>query len=237
MADPDFQSRRSAAKKRLDRMTGSKGGPSDDRMAWFETVYATSEGDAAAVPWADMAPKPQLVEWLNENPGEGRRALDVACGLGDNAEAIAAAGYETTAFDLSPSAVSWAKERFSGTPVHYLAADLLNPPPDWYGAFDLVHECYTIQALAGDLRERAVEAVAGFVRPGGTLLVITRTRPEETDADGPPWPLTPSDLARFEALGFSVESRLDYRVQRDARSVPHSRIAYRRSAIGESGNG
>lgn len=228
MTDADFEARRAAARQRIDRLTGSKGGDPENRLDWFETVYATSEGDAAAVPWADLRPKPQLVEWLDSNPGDGRPALDIGCGLGDNAEAIAAAGYATTAFDLSPSAIDWARRRFAGSPVNYRTADLFNPPADWKGGFDLVHECYTIQALAGELRERAFAAVAGLVRPGGVLLVITRTRPEGSEADGPPWPLTPTELARFDALGLQAESRLDYEVQRDARTIAHSRIAYRR---------
>lgn len=229
MADADFEARRAAARQRLDRLTGSKGGNPDDRQDWFEAVYATSGGDAAGVPWADLRPKPQLVDWLDDHPGNGHAALDIGCGLGDNAEAIAAAGYETTAFDLSPSAIDWAKRRFAGSPVRYRTADLFDPPGEWRQAFDLVHECYTIQALAGDLRERAFAAVAGLVRPGGVLLVITRTRPEGSEADGPPWPLTPAELSRVEALGFDVESRLDYEVRRDTRIIAHTRVAYRRN--------
>jgi SAM-dependent methyltransferase len=235
MTAQDFQARRAAAKQRLDELTGSKDGPPDERLAWFETVYASSGGDPAGVPWADLKPKPQLVDWLRDNPGSGMRALDVACGLGDNAEAIAAAGYRTTAFDLAASAVEWAAKRFPGSPVDYQTADLFDPPPDWRQGFDLVHECYTIQALNGDLRDSAFAAIAGFVRPGGRLLVITRTRPDDRDADGPPWPLTPAELARFEDFGFDIESRLDYNVQRDTRSIAHSRIVYRRSEREESG--
>jgi SAM-dependent methyltransferase len=196
----DFEARSAAARQRLDRLTGSRGGHPDERLAWFETVYATSGGDAAGVPWADLQPKPQLVDWLESHPGEGRTALDIGCGLGDNAEAIAGAGHETTAFDLSPTAIVWARWRFAGSPVRYLNADLFDPPADWHGAFDLVHECYTIQALAGEVRERAFAAIARFVRPGGCLLVITRTRPDGSEADGPPWPLTLAELSRFEAL-------------------------------------
>jgi len=229
--DTDFQSRRQAARERLDRLTGGKGGKGgkpDERLAWFETVYATSGGDAAGVPWADLAAKPPLLDWLGDNPGEGVSALDVACGLGDNAEALAAAGYRTTAFDLAPTAIAWAGERFPGSPVAYRTADLFDPPPDWRQGFDLVHECYTIQALSGQLRRRAIEAVAGFVKPGGRLLVITRTCQEGSEADGPPWPLTPSELMRFETLGFRLEEQLDYRVKKDTRSIPHSRMAWRR---------
>ena len=56
------------------------------------------------------------------------RALDVGCGLGDNAAALARAGFEVTAFDISPTAIDWAKARFSSEDINWLAADLLDPP-------------------------------------------------------------------------------------------------------------
>ncbi|WP_299489098.1 hypothetical protein [Acaryochloris sp. IP29b_bin.137] len=30
---------------------------------WFEALYAEAGDDYAAVPWADLAPNPNLVEW------------------------------------------------------------------------------------------------------------------------------------------------------------------------------
>lgn len=225
---PGFMERRSAALQKLDALTGAKGGDRDDRRAWFEQVYDLAEGDPAAVPWADLAPKDVLVEWLGQNPGEGRRAIDIACGLGDNAEAIAAAGYRTTAFDLADGAIRWARRRFPESPVTYCVGDLFSPPAEWVGGFDLVHECYTLQALHGDLRERGFKAVADLVAPGGTLLVITRARAEGAQADGPPWPLMPSEIKRFEDLGLTRVGARAYDVQRpDGRVIPHLMAQFR----------
>ncbi|SDU16556.1 Thiopurine S-methyltransferase (TPMT) [Stappia sp. ES.058] len=224
--DPEFARRRDAARDRLDELFGARGGDRDDRTSWFEAVYETAEGDAAAVPWADLAPKDALVEWLENNPGKGASALDVGCGLGDNAEALAAVGYDTTAFDLSEMAVEWAGQRFPGSSVHYTAADLFSPPPDWIGAFDLVHECYTVQALHGELRAASYAALAQLVKPGGQLLVLTRSRPEEAEADGPPWPLSPSELAGFERVGLTLSERTAYDVHKGERVIPHIRAVY-----------
>jgi len=126
----DFAARRAAARKRLDAIDPAKSGRLDDpyRRDWFRAVYDLAAGDEAAVPWADRQAHPLLRDWLAGRAMTGLRALDVGCGLGDNAEALAAAGAETTAFDLSENAVVWARRRFPDTRVDYRAADLFDPP-------------------------------------------------------------------------------------------------------------
>lgn len=154
MSDEDFAARRSALRSHVNELDRHSGGSRTDRAAFFDAVYETAGNDTAGVPWADLKPKDRLASWLAGNPGEGRRAVDVGCGLGDNAEAIAAVGWATTAFDLSPRAVDWARQRFPESSVDYRAGDLTDLPPQWAGAFDLVHECYTIQSVPGELRTR-----------------------------------------------------------------------------------
>jgi SAM-dependent methyltransferase len=184
---------------------------------WFEPLYAQAEGDSLAIPWADLRPNKNLVRWLNETHtrGDGRRALDVGCGLGDNAQALAAAGFRATGFDIAPSAIEWAKRRFPNSPVEYRTADLLNLPPEWLGAFDFVHECYTLQALPPEYRQQGMKAVASLLAPGGTLLVIARARDESDPPGDMPWPLTATELKQFEVLGLKRESFDDFLDQED----------------------
>jgi SAM-dependent methyltransferase len=229
--DPEFRRRREEMRKAVNALDHDGGEGAADRRQFFDAVYEMAGGDAAGVPWADLAPKPQLADWLTRNPGEGRAAIDIACGLGDNAEALAAAGYRTTAFDLAETAIGWARQRFPDSPVDYRVADMLNPPDGWTGGFDLVNECYTIQSVPLAMRETMTRGVAALVKPGGTLLVYARTRPEGSEPEGPPWPLSPAEASRFAELGLTLMSEETFDIMRSDKTIPHVFAVWQRPSL------
>jgi hypothetical protein len=94
--------------------------------------------------------------------------------------------------------------------VEYRVADLLNAPETWKGKFDFVLEAYTVQALPKELRSRAIEKVASFVAPGGSLLVLARGRETDEPEGQMPWPLTRAELAEFVGAGLTERSFEDY---------------------------
>lgn len=217
-----------------DKAEDREGESLPERRSFFKDIYRRAEGDPGQIPWADLAAKATLHEWLVKHPGRKRlSAIDIACGLGDNAEALAAAGYETTAFDLSDHAIRWAQKRFPTSPVRYTTADLFHLPEEWRGAFDLVNECYTLQSLSPDMLEDTAKAIASLVRPGGTLLVYARWRDDGAPVDGPPWPLEKSKLDVFKNFGFALVSEELFTLDRPGRKVPHSFAEWRKDRTGQ----
>ena len=200
--------------------------PDGDIAGFFDAVYTGANGDTDGVPWADLQPHPVALNWLQQHDvqGQGKRALVVGCGLGDDAEELAQRGFNVTAFDISPNAIAWCQQRFPASSVHYQAADLFNAPDEWQQAFDFVLEIYTIQALSVTLRTRAIESIARFVAPSGQLLIVCRGRENEEGLGTMPWPLSRADLARFEQAGLREASFEDVRDE-DGR---HFRVVYER---------
>lgn len=180
-----------------------------DVTGWFEALYKEADGDNEYIPWADLEPNRYFRRWAESKhlKGEGRTALVVGCGLGDDAAYLDDLGFRVTAFDISPTAIEWAKRLNAGRNIDFESADLFQPFRGWLGAFDLVLEIYTIQPLPIDMRERTIDAIASFVKPGGRLVVVTRGREDDDEVDELPWPVSRRELARFTAGGL-IETEL-----------------------------
>ena len=75
---------------------------------WFEALYKESGGDTEKIPWADLEPNKYFSAWARRTglKGEGRKALVVGCGLGDDARMLYELGFDVTGFDISPTAIA-----------------------------------------------------------------------------------------------------------------------------------
>ena len=201
---------------------------SGDPLGWFEDLYRQADENASIIPWVDFEPNPNLIDWLDRTGTTGPgRALKVGSGLGDDAEELSRRGFDTTAFDISESAIAWSRRRFPQSTVSYMVADLFSAPVGWESGFDFVLESYTLQVLPPELRAEAMRCIANFVKPNGTLLVIARGR-EPSDAKGKmPWPLTKDELSRLENQGLKKLSFEDY-MDHEHPPVRRFRATYRR---------
>lgn len=188
------------------------GGP-----AWHDQVYRAAAGELVKVPWAEGKPAAAVVSWLNaEAPGRvrpGSRAVVIGCGLGDDVIELINRGYDAIGFDISPTAVEWARRRFKDYGAAFSVCDLLRVPTRFHHRFELVVEAYTLQSIEPAMREQAAAAMAAMLGPRGVLVAVANGRDESDLVEsikGPPWALTRAELAGLmEASGLKPVRAID----------------------------
>ncbi len=201
----------------------------DDPTGWFDSIYTDAQGDHNSVFWADLQASPYLLGWLKSSKQEpkGKKAVVIGCGVGDDAQALSQAGYDVTAFDISPEAIKLCKNRYPDTKVNFLVADLFQYPSEWKENFDLVYECNTIQVLPGKYRIQARDAMVSLLSPQGYILVSCRSRLKGSQEDDIPLPLDREEIDGFIRCGLSEQSFLAYDDGQDP-PVPHFFVSYKR---------
>lgn len=175
-----------------------------DATGWFDALYKEAEGDNERIPWADLEPNRYFREWAEKRAlrGDNRHALVVGCGLGDDARYLHDLGFKVTAFDISPTAIEWARKLHHETDINFFVRDLFDAPKEWFQAFDFVLEIYTIQPLPMEMRKQVIDAIANFVKFQGQLIIVTRGRADDEIPLELPWALSRQDLSRFDENGF-----------------------------------
>lgn len=124
----------------------------------------------------DQRWKRRLVRLAAPRPGD--RALDLACGTGDIALALAAEGARVTGLDLTQTMLLQARRRDTTGRVTWLAGDMQRLPFD-AGRFDVVTAGYGLRNVPG--LDEALAEVRRVLRPGGRFLALDFNRPD------PPW--------------------------------------------------
>ncbi len=131
--------------------------------------------------WLHRTWKRRLVRMALDGSGAPGRALDVCCGTGDIALALAQAGAATTGLDFSAPMLQAARQRAATlAPVHapqFVQGDALNLPfAD--ASFDVVTCAYGLRNLT-DL-EGGLAQMRRVLTPGGRLLILDFGKPANT---------------------------------------------------------
>jgi SAM-dependent methyltransferase len=146
---------------------------------------------------------------------EPGRALDLACGEGQNAIWLAGQGWRVRGVDYSPVAIAKARARAEreGLDVDFVEDDILSYEPGT-GAYDLVLLLYL--HLPPEEHRSVVRRAAAALAPGGTFLLIGHDLLNLTEGVGGPSDpgllYTPDDVVG-ELDGLAVEKA--ERVYRD----------------------
>jgi len=164
----------------------------DKRYAAVENLWATRPNRFLVAEAAELPPG---------------RALDLACGEGQNAIWLASLGWEVTGVDYSEVAIAKADARAErdGVTVEFTSADLVEYEPE-HAAYDLVLVLYLHipSAQRGAVHAKASAALA----PGGTFLLVGHDRANLTDGVGGPSDpdlLYTADEIATELPGLEIE--------------------------------
>ncbi|MDG4801010.1 class I SAM-dependent methyltransferase [Micromonospora sp. WMMD980] len=139
----------------------------------YDRLYRDTS-DTGRPPWEIGGPQPALAAVLDTGV-RGPRVLDVGCGTGELALALARLGHDVTGVDLSPVAIALAKAKAAaaGLPVRFEVQDATRlPVPEmpYDSVFDsgLLHTLDRRGAAVGDY----LALLPRLTAPGGTVFVL-----------------------------------------------------------------
>ncbi len=102
---------------------------------------------------------------------KGREVLDIACGNGYGSHILARVATQVTGVDLNARLVDYAARHNAAPNLRYLCKDLRELPRDF--KVDVITSVETFEHVPTGELDGFVEALHGFLRPGGTLLCTT----------------------------------------------------------------
>ncbi|WP_083230012.1 class I SAM-dependent methyltransferase [Curtobacterium sp. UCD-KPL2560] len=148
-----------------------------DARTWWEERYAERDGI-----WSGRV-NAVLAAVAAELPGG--TALDLGCGEGGDVVWLAGRGWHATGVDLSPTAVARAAAAAATAGVAdrtaFAAADLATWVPPAGERYDLVTASF-LQSWPVEIPRAAIlRRAAGFVAPGGHVLVTAHAAPPHRD--------------------------------------------------------
>jgi demethylmenaquinone methyltransferase / 2-methoxy-6-polyprenyl-1,4-benzoquinol methylase len=107
--------------------------------------------------------------------GPGMDVLDVCCGTGDVAFALAQSGAKVTGLDFSEAMLSVARRRGVAAGVEFIQGDALALPFP-AARFDAVTVAYGVRNMA-DV-DRGLDELLRVLKPGGRLVILEFGKPE-----------------------------------------------------------
>jgi SAM-dependent methyltransferase len=150
-------------------------------MNWYERMFEELGEDFDVVFASQMQRTGAQVEFAARalRLAPGARVLDVACGVGRHALALARRGYHVTGLDLSPTLLRIAAERAqrAGIVVEWVTADMRAVPfaDTFDAALNLFSSWGYFESDAEDAR--VLRSVAGALKPGGRFLLEVSHQP------------------------------------------------------------
>jgi 2-polyprenyl-3-methyl-5-hydroxy-6-metoxy-1,4-benzoquinol methylase len=135
---------------------------------WWKSTY---EGVVPEdLPWFSPTPDPDLAASLKQFDAKPGLALDLGSGPGTHAIALAKAGWNVVAVDISPGAIRMASQfaEEAGVKIDFRNANVLSFQPR-SSSFDLVHDRGFLHTLEPTEWKEWADLVAIALKPSGLL--------------------------------------------------------------------
>lgn len=122
--------------------------------------------------WDAGLPSGELRRVVEDGTIRACRVVELGCGSGTDAVYLADRGFDVTAIDIAPSALSHAAEkaRKAGVQVRWLLADVLMPPK--LDAFDFIYDRGCYHEVRSENLAAYQETVRRYSHPGTRFLLL-----------------------------------------------------------------
>ncbi len=182
---------------------GSWGSPwKPPATAGWEARY--QETPVEDLPWFHADLDPDIARALGDLGLAGKAVLDLGCGPGTQAVALARLGFSVTAVDVSWSAVQAATRlaEAEDVDIEFHVDDVLHSR--LADSFELIIDRGVFHCFATPADQQAyLSTIRRLLKPGGILLLKCFHKDERRDP-GPPGRFTGADIGRFFADGFEM---------------------------------
>lgn len=155
-------------------------------------------------PWDSGIVPPELREFIQNNP-QGR-AIDLGCGTGTNAIALAQYGWHVTGVDFASRAVELARRKalVENLQINFIVDDVTRLAGA-IGPYDLVLDIGCLHGIRPALRQEYLNTISRILVSGGTWLLYAMRKP---DLPNPVPGLTEGEVEMFANL-FHLRRRED----------------------------
>ena len=138
----------------------------------MDSIYREKSSDE--IPWNRETLPDALKDLVDSGRVHPCRAVDLGCGAGHYAIALAGLGFRMTGIDFSDAAIRMARENAhrKGAACRFFAADVLGDLKEVDDTFDFAYDWELLHHIFPEDRETYVHNVSRLIKPGGQYLSV-----------------------------------------------------------------